>query len=252
LEQLLHHVRVELGSASEMRGVVVRISLFGAMIGSWLACATLGWAQPSPPTPTTYEIFINGESFRVEANRQVTLESKTSPGTQYKVALRVAPTQPLRLNSLQLEYPFPAKVTDDRNADVRTVELAYETGFSITIRDLGQVLDAKEAEKMLKMHTDAIQSTTKVQKAKDFSASEPVSRKYANATALRTTVQYKLANPKDPEGEDEEHVVLVCVLTGSNFSATLVIDCLKKNAAEVGPMVMDMLNSVQALPGPPS
>ena len=54
--------------------------------------------------PLTYEVVINGETFRVEGNRRVKLESKEHPGTSYDVAVRVSPTQHRRLDSVELDY----------------------------------------------------------------------------------------------------------------------------------------------------
>ena len=103
-------------------------------------------APPVGPPPLTYELMINGESFLVEGDRAVKLESKEKPGTSYKVALRVAPTQRIRLNSIQFEYDLPAKAEDDGKRENRSVRIAHELGFTMLINDLGQPMNTKARE----------------------------------------------------------------------------------------------------------
>ena len=103
-------------------------------------------ARAEPPAaspPTVYEVQINGESFLVEANRQTKLESKEKPGVRYDVAVRVAPTQRVRLGTLQFEYELPAKVEVGGRRENRSARLVHELGFSLLISDLGRPLDSK-------------------------------------------------------------------------------------------------------------
>jgi len=72
--------------------------VLSAAIGSWTS-ARAETAREYPPS--LYELLIGGESFQVEANRVVKLQSKTHPGVSYEVALRVAPTQRVKLRSIQ-------------------------------------------------------------------------------------------------------------------------------------------------------
>ena len=47
---------------------------------------------------------------------------------------------------MQLEYEMPAKVSDDRSRQQRTVQIKHELGFSFQLTDLGRLLDAKAQE----------------------------------------------------------------------------------------------------------
>ena len=97
--------------------------------------------RAAPVPPSRYELIVNGESFQVEANRQVKLQSKQKPGTTYTVALRVAPTQVLRLNHVQFSYDWLAEVTDDRGRRQRRARLSHELGYSLLITDLGDSIE---------------------------------------------------------------------------------------------------------------
>src|SRR5271157_751615 len=96
------------------------------------------FAQPSADDPpVTYEVQIDGESFQVDGGqRPIKVESKLKKGTTYALAVRVAMTQPLRLNSVQLEYGMWAKVIDNKRKDLRVAQIVHELGFSLEITDL--------------------------------------------------------------------------------------------------------------------
>lgn len=225
---------------------MIRIAFFCGLTGAYLGFGTLIMAQDAPPAPVMYDVSINGENFRIEGNRVVQVDSKANPGTTYKVAIRVSPTQPLRLNTVQLEYPLPSAVTDDHGKELRTVQIK-QMGFSMMIKDLGPAFDAKQVDKVLKMLLEFVTAPAKDQGATGVTTDEPVMRKYAHAAGPMAKIRYILPNAKDPNGEGEEHVALACVLTGPSFAVTLVIDCLKKNVDDVGPMISEMLNSIQAI-----
>ena len=80
--------------------------------------------SPSPnDPPVTYEVQIDGESFQVEGGqRPIKVESKLKKGTTYTLAVRVAMTQILRLNSVQMEYGMWAKVIDNKGKDLRIAQ----------------------------------------------------------------------------------------------------------------------------------
>ena len=100
----------------------------------WTAVAARVSAQEGRESPpTTYEIQINGESFLVEVNRLVKLESEQNPGQSYEVALRVAPTQHRTLNTFRFDYDLPARLHDDEGRRQRTVRLTHELGFTMQI-----------------------------------------------------------------------------------------------------------------------
>ena len=111
-----------------------RAAAIGFLITAILATLPAAWAGPaSTAPPVTYEVQINGESFPVEANRVVKVESKQKPGVSYNVAVRVAPTQQVRLNTIQFEYELPAKVEDSGKRENRSARLTHELGFSILL-----------------------------------------------------------------------------------------------------------------------
>ena len=132
-------------------------------------------AQPGAgDTPLTYEVQIDGESFEVEGGRPpIKVESKLKKGTTYTLALRVAMTQPLRLNSVQLEYGMSAKVADDKGKDLRIAQIDHEIGFSLEITDLGQALDAKHQDELLKTIADAAVKRFTDSKATGLKRAEP-------------------------------------------------------------------------------
>ena len=113
-----------------------------------------GADQDAALPPTTYEVLVNGESFRVEADRLTKVQSAKSGGS-YELVVRVAPTQVLRLNTVRLEYDMPASVSDDRGRQ-RSVQIKHQLGFTILLTDLGGPLDAKDQKDALKARTDAI------------------------------------------------------------------------------------------------
>ena len=88
------------------------------------------------------------------SQRPIKVESKLKKGTTYTLAVRVAMTQPLRLNSVQMEYGMWAKVTDNKGKDLRIAQINHELGFSLEITDLGQALDAKHQDDLLKTLAD--------------------------------------------------------------------------------------------------
>ena len=106
-------------------------------------CFPAGFVRPVPADPpVTYEVQIDGESFQIEGGqRPIKVQSKLKKGTTYTLAVRVAITQVLRLNSVQMEYGMWAKVTDiNKSKDLRVVQIKHDLGFSLTITDLGHAL----------------------------------------------------------------------------------------------------------------
>ena len=74
------------------------------------AATSLATAQQ----PVMYEVQINGETFRVEGNRQSVVTSTSDPKVKWPHLYCVDPVQLLRLNKVQLEYESPASIEDDR------------------------------------------------------------------------------------------------------------------------------------------
>ncbi len=201
------------------------------------------YAEPAPAAPPLcYEVQINGESFLVEANRVVKLESKEKPGVSYNVAVRIAPTQRMRLNTLQFEYELPAKVEDDGKRENRSVRLTHELGFSILLTDLGPSLEPKAQEETLKMLVESVTGALREEKAVGIDISAPHQRTFDGSSARGVTIRYR-------DAKDFGHVCLVYVLTGPTFAASCVVEYLDNDSEDVLPLVKKTLDSVRALPG---
>ena len=188
--------------------------------------------------PTTYEVLINGESFRVEADRTTKVESARKPGTSYQLVVRIARTQVLRLNTVRLEYDMPAAVTDDRGHRHRTVEIKHQLGFSILLSDLGAPLDAAGMEKALKTQVDALAEMHRNEKA---TVGKPISGKFAGATGPGKIVQYTDAHGKG-------HTCVVYVLGGPKFCVACIIQYLDEDKDNVRETDSEILNSIEAMP----
>lgn len=199
-------------------------------------------AQSTDAVPaSTYEVQIDGESFEVEANRVVKIESKEKPGVSYTVAVRVAPIQRVKLNSVQFEYELPAKVEADSRRDNRSIRLTHELGFSMLLTDLGSSLEPKAQEETLKMLQESVASALREQKAAAIEASEPHERTFGGSSARGITIRYR-------DAKDFGHVCLLYVLTGPNFAASCVVEYLDNDGDDVLPLVKKTLDSVRANP----
>jgi hypothetical protein len=199
-------------------------------------------AQPdlSGP-PVTYEVKINGESFVVEGSRAVKLQSKEKPGTTYEIAIQVALTQRLRLNTVELEYDLPARLTDDRGRPHRTVQLKHELGFSMLITDLGEPLEASAQDEALKILTESVADSYKQQKGTDFEVGQSAECKFGDTPARRAKIHYK-------DDRDYGHTAWAFVLTGAKFSVTCVVQYLDDDEKTVLPLVKKTLDSIRAVP----
>ena len=158
---------------------MLRTAAIGFLITAMLATLPATWAAPpSTAPPVTYEVQINGESFPVEANRVVKVESKKNPGVSYNVAVRVAPTQRVRLNTIQFDYELPAKVEDSRKPQNRSARLTHELGFSILLNDLGQPLDPPAQEATLKVLVNSVTAELREEKVTGIDVSVPHQRTF--------------------------------------------------------------------------
>jgi hypothetical protein len=200
------------------------------------------WAQAdSSSPPLTYEVLINGESFQVEGNRLVKLQSKEKPGTSYRIAIRVAPTQVLRLNTVLLEYDMPAKVSDDGRREQRTVRLQHELGYSMWITDLGQPSDAKGQAEALKVLTDSVAESYRQSKAVKVEVGKASEKKFAGSTAQCTVIRCQ-------DAQGFKNTCLACVLSGEKYAVTCVIQYLDKDENDVKPLFLKTLNSIRPIP----
>ena len=196
--------------------------------------------QGSGGAPLTYELMINGESFVVEADQHVKLESRQNPGVTYEVALWIALEQRVRLNSLRFEYDWPAKVTDDRRKPHRTARIEHELGYSMLITDLGGPLNPEARDKAVKILQEAtVEGFERAGVQQDpVAAVQP--RKFANSTGHGFTIHYR-----DREGF--AHTCLAYVLTGANFAGYCVVEYFDANANNVIPRVSKTLDSIRAI-----
>ena len=212
----------------------------------WLAClcpaATLAWAVPSraESPPLVYELMINGESFLVEANRAMKLQSKEKPGTSYDVAIRVAPTQRVKLNAIQFDYDLPAKVEDDGKRENRSVRLTHELGYTVLITDLGQPLDAKAQGEALKILVDSVKETLREMKETKLNVGETHQLTFDGSSARGVTIRYR-------DAKDIGHVCLVYVLSGPKFAATCVAQYVDDDSEDVLPLIKKVLDSVRSV-----
>lgn len=213
----------------------------GVAIAALLAASVARAEDDAASAPTTYELMINGESFIVEANRAVTLQSKAKPGTAYEVALRVSPVQYLRLNNIRLEYDLRTKVDDNRQAERRSARLTHELGFSMLVTDLGDPLDAGARETALQMLTESVLKSHRRQGAND--AQGEVTRlkdaQFRSAEGRGVQIRHK-------DADGIEHVSLVYVLVGKTFTSSCIVQYLEADSENVLPLVKRTLDSIEA------
>ena len=97
-------------------------------------------AQPAAgDPPKTYEVQIDGESFLVESGqRPIKVESKLKKGTTYKLAVREAMTQTLRLNSVNWNMACRPRYMTTRARTCELRKLFTNLDFGLTITDLGR------------------------------------------------------------------------------------------------------------------
>jgi len=202
--------------------------------------STAGADPGADPLPTLYELMINGESFLVEANRPVKLESREKPGQTYEVAVRVAPMQRLRLANFQFDYDRQSKLQDDTRTPRRTVRISHELGFTMLINDLGGVLETEAQTEALDVLKDSVVATFQEIGAKKVDIAKPHSRNFANAAARGIVVRYR-------SKEDFGHTCLIYVLTGKTFTGSCIVQYLDNDKDDVLPLVKRTLDSFRAV-----
>jgi hypothetical protein len=207
----------------------------------FLAVALAGLAAQAaePPQATLYELVINGESFTVEANRSLKLQSKKNPALTYEVALRVAPVQRLALNRIHLDYDRGYEVADDANANVRTVTLKHELGYTLVVSDVGRALDQSGRRQVLETLQKSMEKSFRDDQAEGVKTAARHERKFQHADAEGVTIQYYDAAGK-------AHTCLVYVLAGKDFTASAIVQFQDADHENVLPLVKKTLDSVQA------
>ncbi len=199
-------------------------------------------AQPSADDPPVcYEVQIDGESFQVEGGqRPVKVESKLKKGTAYTLAVRVAMSQPLRLNSVQMEYGMWAKVIDNKRKDLRTARIIHDLGFSLEITDLGQALNAKQQDDLLKTLADNAVKRFLDRKVTDLKRTELKAMRIGASDCKRLKINYN-------DNEGVARTCMIFVLSGEKYTATAVAEFRDLDEEDVRPWVMDALGSIRPL-----
>ena len=210
---------------------------------AFLAGFSIATAAEPRPEPTLFELVINGESFTVEANKSLKLQSKKNPKVTYEVALRVAQMQRLALNRIQLDYDRGYAVAEDANANananVRTATLKHELGYSIVLSDIGRGLDQTGRRQVLETLQKSMEKSFRDDKTENLKTAARHERKFEHADAEGVTIQYH-------DAEGKAHTCLVYVLAGKEFTATAIVQFQDADHEDVLPLVKKTLDSVQA------
>lgn len=197
-------------------------------------------AAPKPAEPTVFELMIDGETFSVEGNRVVTLQSKQKPGETYQVAIRVAPVQRLRLENIQLDYDRTATPEKLDDADQPSARLRHELGFSMLITDLGAPLKPEARRAMLELLIDSVTTTYQQRGGAQVETTEPHQRKFEHSDGLGIVVRYR-----DTEGFEQR--ALIYVLQGERFAASVIVQYLEADREIALPLIKRTLDSIRAL-----
>lgn len=218
---------------------MVRSSVFGIGVSILGILGMVCYADgPSSSIPRQYELLINGESFLVEAERQMRLESKERPGVTYDVALRIAIRQPLELNTLRLEYDWPAQVEDDQGREQRTVKVHHRLGYTFLLTDLGQPLEGRAQTQALEILIQSVIQGLMESGMQKIEPSKPYPSEFAGVKARGVTIRYQ-----DKEGFSQ--TCLVHLLAGDRFTGSCVVQYFDKDREAVLPRIRAMLDSVR-------
>lgn len=213
-----------------------------------LACILVGVVRVSPAAtpqalaPKTYELMINGESFQVEANRVVRLQSKRTPGVTYQVAIRVAPVQHMKLDRLQFDYDVRADVERPRDQQQPSVKLRHQLGFSMMLTELGPPLKSGDQEKLLEALAESIRKNFRQRGVKpgDIKVARLDDHQFEGAFGCGLRIRY-------PDAQQIAHSTLVYVLVGKSFSASCIVEFLDTDSENVLPLVKKTIDSVRDL-----
>lgn len=211
--------------------------LFGLFFGS-RALAQPPEPNDQSPEPTVFEVMINGETFVVEGNRVVSLESRKKPGTTYEVAVRVAPVQRLRLRNVQLDYGQTADVQKLSDGTQPSAKLGHELGFSMLVTDLGRELQPKAQREMLDLLVESVVQTYAQRGGVKIEATDPHEREFEHAEGLGVVVRYR-----DTDGFQQN--ALVYVLQGDGFAASAIVQYLEADKQTALPLIKRTLDSIR-------
>ncbi len=205
-----------------------------------IACC-LPWpatAIAERPTPTRYEIMLNGESFNVELNQIQQLTSRDDPKKSYQVAIRVAEYQPWRLNTFAIDYHRGFQVEeDDQGETLRRVVFRHALGFELTVHDLGGPIDRERRAGALKLLVDATQALLQEQAQKQVRVTPPKQLKLGPFEATRVGLSCQQAN--------QQQRALVFFFAGPTSSGSCVLRYPAAAQADVLAIVQPMLQSLQ-------
>jgi hypothetical protein len=213
-----------------------------ALMAAWGMLPNRAAAQPGPnDPPVTYEVQIDGESFQVESGQPpVKVESKLKKGTTYTLGVRVSLTQVLRLNSVRMEYGMWSKVYDDKGKGIRVVQIVNDIGFTLRITDIGQLLAAKPADKLLdSIVADAVKGYAK-RKATVVSKKGPMAQKFGESSGKGTKINFT-----DEAGE--AHTAMFFVLSGEKYTVAAEIEYRDQTFEDAMPWLKSALGSIRPL-----
>lgn len=193
----------------------------------------------SSAAPLIYDLMINGESFRVEANRQTRLESRAKPGVSYDVALQIAIEQQVRLEHVRFDYEWPATVQETRQGGQRAIRLRHELGFTILLSDLGGNMEESSRSEGLKILADSVVGSLRQSGMKEVAPTAPREWKFANATARGVSIAFK-----DSQGAEQTAQALL--MSGPGFTASCVVQYFNNSAALALPRAKKILDSIRA------
>jgi hypothetical protein len=202
-------------------------------------------SPPSQALPLLYELMIDGECFLVELDQVVKLSSKQQPAKSYQVALRVAPTQRLRLGGFQFDYDRHAKVQTSEGQGRPSARLTHELGFSLIVSDLGGPLNDNGLDEVMSVIAESVTETFQQKKAAKLEASPPQKKKFAGSSGREVVVRCV-----DAEGFG--HIARAYVLVGPTFTTACIVNYLEQDAEDVLPLIQRTLDSITALPKKPA
>lgn len=218
---------------------------------SILLCSVFLWgmmgaegpaAGPTQATPTTYELMINGESFLLEANRLVKLQSKLHPNLTYEVAIRVSPVQYLRLNQIRLTYDLRTKVEDNRQAERRSVRLSHPQGCYMLITEIEGPLAQTDRDKALQMLTESVVQSYQQRQISDgkMELTRLENTQFSAVEARGVQIRYQ-------DAQGIRHRSLIYLLVGKTFTCSCIIEYLDADEAQVLPIIKRTLDSIEPI-----
>lgn len=212
------------------------LTLLAVLLG---VCQTLdAWQAVADDVPALlFELSIDGESFLVEADKQVDL--KGANGKTYKVALRLARRQRWSLNKVKFEYDAGFRVDDDNEAGLRTATLTHEMGFQLAVMEGGKAPAVAERPKVLSRVVDSISKSYTTGGATGLTVSAPETKKYGAATAVEQRITYTDRNKK-------ASVTRVALLVAGDQTATAILSYPADDETEVAAMAKVTFESFEA------